>query len=39
MLLEIALGRLLQIAESGKPIQDMAKSSPTFPAGNLFSDF
>jgi hypothetical protein len=30
---------LLQIADSGKPIQIMAKSFLVFPARNRFSDF
>jgi hypothetical protein len=33
------MGRPLQIVDSGKPIQTMAKSFPAFLAGNQFSDF
>jgi hypothetical protein len=39
MWLIISMGRLLQMAENGKPIHIMAKSFPVFPAGNRFSDF
>ncbi len=33
------MGLPLQIADSRKPIQIMAKSFLVFPAGNQFSDF
>jgi hypothetical protein len=32
-------GYLLKKADSRKPVQTMAKSFLTFPAGNWFSDF
>jgi hypothetical protein len=35
----ISMGRPLQIVDSGKPIQTMAKRFPAFLAGNQFSDF
>jgi hypothetical protein len=33
------MGRLLQIADGGKPTHMIAKSFPVFPAGKRFSDF
>ncbi len=33
------MGLLLQIADSGKPFQIMAKCFPVFPVRNQFSDF